>query len=379
MRTYCKRLDLLGDAHLSAAYEAFARGKRNKPEFGRFFERPRAEVFDEARAMVRARLLTLPAITYFERTEPTNGKVRLIARESAMQQFMDYVCVTALQPMLDAKVGYHQCGSVRGKGQAHARRYVERWVRDRRSRWYAKLDVRKYYPSVDRARLMAMLRRDVRDEDLLWLVEALLSTHGQGLNIGSYLSQALANYYLSGMVRMASEAARERRSRRRGEFVRERLVSHILTYMDDVLIVGHDKANVKACARLIVRYLRDELGLEAKPWKVCSVDCEPVDICGFVFRRDRVTVRAGIFLRGRRALLAAKRARRVTPMAAARCVSYWGYFKHSDTRLWQMGNDIQGTVERCKRVVSAAARNGGFHERGLGVRGAGARRTAPAA
>lgn len=130
MRTYCKGVDIMADDHLNRSYDEFSRRHHARREFSAFFARPREEVFAEVRAMVALRTLRLPQITYFWRTEPTNGKRRLIGRESAIQQFLDHVCVMAMGDLFDAKVMYHQCASVPGKGQRHAKRYLERWVRD---------------------------------------------------------------------------------------------------------------------------------------------------------------------------------------------------------------------------------------------------------
>ena len=358
MKTYCKGVDILGDEHLSAAYDEFARGKRTRREFASFFEMAREEVFAEARRMVRGRRLELPEITYFRRIEPTNGKRRLIGRESPMQQFLDYVCVVALESLFNAKVGYHQCASVRGKGQRHARRYIQRWVRDRRMRYYVKIDINKFYPNVDRAALFAMLERDICNDDLVWLIEALVSTHERGINIGSYLSQYLANYYLSGAFRRACELTRERRSRRTGEVSREKLVDHVLTYMDDWIFVARDKANLKSAVRKVQRYLLKALSATIKAWKVRLLDVEPVDMVGYVFRRDRTTVRPSIFLRARRAIMRAGRARSISPHAAARVISYWGYFKVTACRGFRDRHGLGAIVATCRRVVSACTRKG---------------------
>lgn len=360
MKRYCKGVDILSDEHLAEAYEAFgAKGKRSRREFRHFFSKPREEVFDEVRHMVRSRGLDLPAIHYFERVEPTNGKRRVIGRESAMQQYLGYVCVIAMQGLFEAKVGYHQCASVRGKGQRHARRYLQRWVRDRRETVYAKIDINKFYPSVDRRALFAMLERDVANPDLVWLVEALVGTHDRGINIGSYLSQFLANYYLSDAYRYACRLSRTRRSRRGGGESREKLVDHVLTYMDDWIFVGHDKANLKSAVRKVQQYLETRLHATIKRWKVCRIDCEPVDMVGFVFRRDRTTVRASIFRRARRAVIRATRLRGLTPHQAARLVAYWGYFKVTSCRGFRDRYGLGALVSSCRRTVAAGARREG--------------------
>lgn len=221
--------------------------------------------------------------------------------------------------------------------------------------------MRKYYPSVSREVLFSMLERDVANPDLVWLVEALVSTHRSGINIGSYLSQFLANYYMAPAVRYACSLFRVRRGRRGRPDRREKLVAHVLTYMDDWFMCGRDKANLKSAVRKVDRFLRDELRLAIKPWKVCRIDCEPVDMVGFVFRRDRTTVRAGTFIRARRAFRRASRARDLSPHVAARAIAYWGYFKSTDTRRFRDEIGLGAIVARCRRVMSACARKGATH------------------
>lgn len=362
MKTYCKEVRIMGDEHLEFAYSEFSKGNRNRAEFRDFFDTPKHELFSEVRRMVSCRELELPPISYFERTEPTNGKKRLIGRASAKQQFLDYVCVLALDDLFTAKVGYHQCASIRGKGQKHARRYIEKWVRNPQETIYVKIDIKKFYPSVDRTVLFEMLERDVRNDDLVWLIEALVETHRVGLNIGSYLSQYLANYYLAGAYRYACELFRVRKGRRGNPDKREKLVDHVLTYMDDWLFVGHDKANLKSAVRKVQKYLEKVLHVVVKPWKLCRVDCEPIDMVGYVFRRGKTTIRTGIFLRARRAIMRANHAKCITPHIAARIVSYWGYFKVTATRAFRDKHELGALVAKCCRVISASARMKGIND-----------------
>lgn len=366
MKTYCKNISITSDEHLLHAYEAFALHRRGKRKFEGFFSCDSLEIVAEARAMIVSRDLSgLRPIVYFNRHEPITAKDRVIGSECAMHQYLDYVAVTALQQLFDAKLGYHQCASIKGKGQAHALKYIKRWVRSSSNRVYVKIDVRKYYPSIDREVLMGMLHRDVRNDDLLWLVEALISTHASGLNIGSYLSQYLANYYLSEAFRYAEGLKKERKSKRTGEITEKKLVNHVLTYMDDWLFVGRDKRDLKMAVRRVVAYLEKVLHLEVKAWKVCWIDVEPIDMIGYVFRRTWTAVRAGIFLRARRAFMRAKHALVLMPHMATRCIAYWGYFKAACTRHYRRRTGLRRLIEECKDVMSLMQQERNWNEKNL--------------
>lgn len=275
-------------------------------------------------------------ITYFNRIEPISGKHRVIGRETVRHQIYDHVAVMALQPLFDAKVGRWQTASIPNRGTIDARRAIKRWTRERSSKWFVKLDVRKYYPSIDRTTLKAMLTRDVGDPILLRLVFHLIDRYqgDNGLNIGSYLSQWLANYYLSHAYHWIESPAMtiERTSRRTGEITRRRLITHQLWYMDDLLLIGTSKRDLKIAARRTVRYLKDRLKLDVhEEWNCKRLDLEPIDMVGYTFRpHGRVNIRSGVFLRARRTFSRARR-RPMTERLARRCCSYYGYLRNSDS------------------------------------------------
>lgn len=237
-------------------------------------------------------------IRYFRRVEPISGKIRVIGRESIRHQIYDYVCGTALMPLFRAKVGRWQTASIPGRGIADARRAIERWVREPSSKAFVKLDVRKCYPSISREVLKRLLSRDVGDRRLLDLTFHLIDQYAgdDGLNIGSYLSQWLANYYLSYAYHYCERhLSKERVNRRTGETTTRRLVTHMLFYMDDILLVGRSKRDLTIAVKRIRAYLHDTLRLEIHPtWNVKHVGVEPIDMVGFTFYPDHTGVRAGI-------------------------------------------------------------------------------------
>lgn len=237
----------------------------------------------------RTRRIQVRAHRYFRRVEPISGKIRIIGRESIRHQIYDYVCGTALMPLFRAKVGSWQTASIPGRGIADARRAIKRWVREPSSKAFVKLDVRKCYPSISREVLKRLLSRDVGDRRLLDLTFHLIDQYAgdDGLNIGSYLSQWLANYYLSYAYHYCERhLSKERVNRRTGETTTRRLVTHMLFYMDDILLVGRSKRDLTIAVKRIRAYLHDTLRLEIHPtWNVKHVGVEPIDMVGFTFYR----------------------------------------------------------------------------------------------
>lgn len=341
MKRYCKGMTI-GKEHVRAAYERWTRsasGRKNRP----YIDDPAALVAEIAEE-IRGRCLRTRPITVRERIEPTNGKVRAIGVQTVKQQVLDYVAIDALMPLLSAKIGYYQCASMPGRGQVFAMRAMRKWMRD--GGYFVKLDVRKCYQSIDLDRLIdVFLAPYVASDDVLYLVGYLLSTYEHGLNIGSYLSMYLATYLMSFAYHYAEDVLWKGR---RG--VRKRLISHQLHYMDDVLLMGPDKRDLRCATRMMVRYFSDELGLDIKPWKICRVGSEPLDMCGYVMRPERTTVRAGTFKRAKRAI--ARMHKRPGLRRAYRVISYYGFFANSDSARFLERSNAREAVKAAKETIS---------------------------
>lgn len=134
-------------------------------------------------------------------------KQRIISVESMKQQVFDYVAVELLEDVFNRSFGYYQCASIKGKGQICAKEAIESWVQhdQENTKWFIKTDIVNYFHSVSHVLLKNMLFGHVKSENTKYLVSKLLSTYTQGLSIGSYLSQYLANYFVSDIYHFMSE------------------------------------------------------------------------------------------------------------------------------------------------------------------------------
>ena len=344
-KSYCKGLEI-DRALVRGAYDLWltkSSGRKNGWRVAKEYGSADALV-DEIVWEITMRTLAFEPIRRYERIEPTNGKRRTIGVESVKQQVCDYVAVLALEPLLEAKAGFYQTASVQGKGQRLCRGALRRWSRE--GGYHVKADVRKCYPSISHDVVMRILHKYVRSADVLYLCETLLETYDHGgLEIGSFFSLKMAQLVLSFAYHLIEGLHKERRGRR------VPLVRHQMWHMDDLILLGPDKRNLKAAMRALARYLREEFGLELKPWKIAKTsETEPLDMGGFVVRERRTTLRPSLFIRARRAFRRFRR--RPSVSLARRCCSYWGWLLHSDSDGFIQGNGIHRLLRRACGIIA---------------------------
>lgn len=289
----------------------------------------------EVAERIKARNLNLPPIQYRNRVDKSSGKLRRLGIESAIQQCMNYVAVYALMPMLKAKVGPFQCASIPGRGQIYGKEVLEKWIRKdpKGTKYYDKMDVRHCFESISCRTVRKLLERDIhKNPTLVWFVVTLISTYEEGLSIGSFLSQWLCNYVMSYAYHYAAEMLyKERRGKR------QNLVTHILMFMDDIIIFSSSKRDLKLASKALTEYMLKYLGLHIKPnHNIKTTAKEPPDMMGFVVSKECTTIRARTFVRARRALIRAWRRMQaglcIYIQNARRIISYKGYFKHTNSQ-----------------------------------------------
>lgn len=270
---------------------------------------------------IRRRDLRLLPIRQQVRIDPGSKKPRLISILGIRQLMLDHVAVYAMKE-LSRRIGEYQVSSIPGRGAAYGKRAIERWMGKASCKYAVKLDIKNFYGSVNKDKLMAWLAARVKNEPLLWLVRSLLHQCPKGISIGSYLSQTLANVFLSDLYHLAMERCRSKRGTRQ--------VTHALFYMDDMLLLGANKRQLRYAAFTIMQRAGD-LGLQIKPaWQVHRISTlHPVDMMGFRFSHGLTTLRKHIFKSARRALIRArrrlKRGVQLTRRLAHSLASYHGY------------------------------------------------------
>lgn len=178
------------------------------------------------------------------------------------------------------KIGEYQVSSIPGRGAAYGKRAIERWLRDGGGKYAVKMDVRDFYGSIKRPVLMKWLHRHVKNRQLLWLVGQLVYSAPEGIPIGSFLSQTLANIYLSDLYHLAMEGCTSKRGRHQ--------VAHAIFYMDDMLLLGSNKRQLASYHGYMQGVACQSFAAGADAWRVFTIAFTSTD-----YGKSKIHTRAG--------------------------------------------------------------------------------------
>ncbi len=169
---------------------------------------------------------------------------------------------------------------IKGRGIHSAFYKLQRVLHDQPgTRYCLKLDIKKFYPSVDHDILKGLIRRKIKDKDLLWLLDNIIDS-AEGLPIGNYLSQYFANFYLSFFDHWIKEVLR---------------VKYYFRYADDIVILADSKPYLHQTLSDIREYLSVNLNLKVKEnYQVFPVEARGIDFLGYVFYHTHTKLRKTI-------------------------------------------------------------------------------------
>ena len=252
-------------ANLWRAAHRTARGKRHRPAVARF-------MLDLERELLRLRDDILGGLWRPlppRRMVVHDPKPRRISVPAFRDRVMQQCLVAAIGPRVERRLIADTYACRVGAGTHAALERARAWART--WRWWVRLDVQRYFPSIDHAIVREHLAKDVPLRALRELCERVLdaagtpgslhvagddlftpAAHKVGLPLGNLTSQLWANRYLDPVDHLVKD-----RLRHRG----------YLRYMDDMLLFDDDRARLEALARTIEGAC-GALRLRLHPWCV---------------------------------------------------------------------------------------------------------------
>ncbi len=195
--------------------------------------------------------------------------------------------------------------TIPGRGIHDGVRRVKQAMQDVPGTKYClKLDVKKYFPSINNDILKQIIRKKIKDKKLLALLDEIIDS-SEGIPIGNYVSQWFGNLYLVYF----------------DHWVKEHLkCKYYYRYCDDLVFLAADKQTLWDYLPKVKSYLAENLKLEIKQdYQVFPVDARGLDFLGYRFFHGYTLVRKRV--------LSAMKQKLHKPESKA---SYYGWIIHAD-------------------------------------------------
>ncbi|MCP5005901.1 MAG: RNA-dependent DNA polymerase [Planctomycetes bacterium] len=231
-----------------SAYAA-ARGKRRKPAVGEFLFNLENEVIGIEQELLEKRYHPRPYSTFMVH----DPKDRMICAADFRDRVVHHAVCSEIGPIFERSLIFDTYACRTAKGTHRAIKRAQYFTR--RYRYFLKLDVRKFFDTIDHKILKCMIRAKIKDEDLLRLVDIFIdhpvpwTEPGRGIPIGNLTSQHFANFYLSGLDHYIKEQLR---------------IEAYIRYMDDSVLFADEKETLWDAKKRIDVYISNELNLKLK-------------------------------------------------------------------------------------------------------------------
>lgn len=195
------------------------------------------------------------------------------------------------------------------------------------TKYCLKLDIRKYYPSIDHDIMKREVRMGIKCNRTLALIDEIIDSE-EGLPIGNYLSQYLANINLNRFDHRIKE---------------KHHVKWYFRYVDDMVFLAGSKEELRRILAAVENEL-SELHLELKSnWQIFPVDSRGIDFLGYVFFHDRTLLRKSIKKRIFKRVGQINRKEITTSTFNKSMASWDGWLKWADT--YRLNKKIELTLK----------------------------------
>lgn len=217
-------------------------------------------------------------------------KERIISSAIFKDRVVHHAICNIVEPVLDKAMIYNSYSCRIGKGTHKALEKAAKYLKN--NQYILKLDIKKYFFTIDHEILLNLLENKIRDKKVLALFRNLLNTYKtddfyylpfendtlleagrpRGLPIGNLTSQLFANFYLNSFDR----------------FIKEELqCKNYLRYMDDALIFSNSKAELREVQTKVMDFLKT-IRLKLNTKKSCIIQQKNgIPFLGFHLYKNR--------------------------------------------------------------------------------------------
>lgn len=259
-------------------------------------------------------------------------KHRTLAKVWYYYNVVHHAVMNVCEPVIRHTYYFDSYASIKGRGLEQARKRTRKYIDLHEGPiWWVQIDFVKFYHHINRQRLYNKLCKLFTDPDIRWhlhnIIYALGNHNGleesdgtEGLGIGLYPVQTLANYHLNDLDRELARLPGVRGER----------------YCDNILIMGDSPEAVQNAIDFTKKYAKEDLqqplhqniGIQ----KLCQE--HPIDFVGYKFYKDYTYIRNSMKYRFKRKV---NKLKNKTPEERQQVLSsYKGWLMHCNgLTLWQ--------------------------------------------
>jgi retron-type reverse transcriptase len=325
--------------NLHLAFRKASRGRRFSPEVLRFQSSLEENLIGIQDDLIRSTYEPRPyrMFTIFE------PKERIIHVAPFRDRVVHHAVMNIIEPIWDRLFIYDTYACRKGKGTHAGVDRTTEFLRAAETRWDKTYcfqgDISKCFPSINHHILMKTIGRKIKCRSTLRLFEKIIFNGGDrenpdshNLPIGNLVSQWAANLYLGEL----------------DYFIKHHLkVKYYIRYMDDFILLSHDKNQLHAYRKEIEVFLWDGLRMKLNPKSDIYPVNRGIDFLGYrIWSSHRLLRKSSLFRATRRfKKLSRLYARGLVTLqhVKASVMSWLGHCKHADTK---------AGVERCLRALN---------------------------
>lgn len=204
-------------------------------------------------------IVSPPVLSDYVQFKIFDPKERMISVVPFSDRVIHHAIMNVLEPVFERQFVFHTYACRKGKGTHAAARYAFKCANS--SAYFLKLDVKKYFDSIDHSVLKQLLCRIIKDVRCLSLLFCVIDSYKvpfggdaasereKGLPIGNLTSQFFANFYLSLLDHFVLEKLKPK------AYVR---------YMDDIVIFDNSLLRLKQIFKDVSDFCSEKLVLSLK-------------------------------------------------------------------------------------------------------------------
>lgn len=256
-------------------------------------------------------------------------KRRKISAPSFRDRVLQRAVYNIIEPIIDRRYidDSYACRTGKGAhaGANRAQQFIKQVEQQHGQAYALKADVSKYFSNINHATLKKLLRHHLSCPTTLALLDYVIDespsdSPGCGIPLGNLLSQVFANVYLNELDRYAKHTLKAEKYMR---------------YMDDFIIIHHDKAYLQLVRRKIELFLGQALGLtlnsKTQVFPVSKQNGRSLDYLGYHVYSHTKKLRKSSVKRIKTKIRKHAKGKISNEDMAKSCASWLGHAKHADT------------------------------------------------